>query len=130
MATPGTWSDVQDDALRSMMAEGLSLAAIAEKLGKTRQAISNRINYCCIRSDGSTDAAERERRHIARREQIRQWRARNPGRAQGNRPRARLAEPSPSAAEPDLPPADTRDLTALLCGDPLPGRSALDRRRA
>lgn len=25
-------------------------------------------------------------------------------------------------------PDDTRDLTARLCGDPLPGRSALDRR--
>lgn len=25
-------------------------------------------------------------------------------------------------------PRDTRDLTAQLCGDPLPGRSALDRR--
>lgn len=28
----------------------------------------------------------------------------------------------------DLIPADTRDLTARICGDPLPGRSALDRR--
>lgn len=27
-------------------------------------------------------------------------------------------------------PADTRDLTARICGDPLPGRSALDRARA
>lgn len=29
-----------------------------------------------------------------------------------------------------LLPIDTRDLTAAFCGDPLPGRSALDRRRA
>ena len=28
----------------------------------------------------------------------------------------------------DLPP-DTRGLTARICGDPLPGRSALDKRR-
>lgn len=27
-------------------------------------------------------------------------------------------------------PADTRNLTARICGDPLPGRSALDRRQA
>lgn len=27
-------------------------------------------------------------------------------------------------------PNDTRDLTARICGDPLPGRSALDRRNA
>lgn len=27
-------------------------------------------------------------------------------------------------------PDDTRDLTARVCGDPLPGRSALDRARA
>lgn len=26
-------------------------------------------------------------------------------------------------------PPDTRDLTARICGDPLPGRSALDRRK-
>lgn len=26
-------------------------------------------------------------------------------------------------------PDDTRDLTARICGDPLPGRSALDKRR-
>lgn len=29
-----------------------------------------------------------------------------------------------------LIPADTRDFTARLMGDPLPGRSALDKRRA
>lgn len=29
-----------------------------------------------------------------------------------------------------LIPADTRDLTARFCGDPLPGRSALDQRSA
>lgn len=27
-------------------------------------------------------------------------------------------------------PPDTRDLTARFCGDPLPGRSALDRRQS
>lgn len=31
---------------------------------------------------------------------------------------------------PEPPPEDTRTLTARLCGDPLPGRSALDRRQA
>lgn len=31
---------------------------------------------------------------------------------------------------PELPPIDTRDLTARFFGDPLPGRSALDRMRA
>lgn len=30
----------------------------------------------------------------------------------------------------EIPKYDTRDLTALICGDPLPGRSALDRRPA
>ena len=28
-----------------------------------------------------------------------------------------------------LPPTDPRDVTAVLMGDPLPGRSALDRKR-
>lgn len=27
-------------------------------------------------------------------------------------------------------PQDTRDLTAVICGDPLPGRRAIDRRQA
>ena len=59
-----------------------------------------------------------------------------------NRKRARLIKESPhagrlSAGRPTAEdverlradiPADTRDLTARILGDPLPGRSALDRR--
>jgi acyl-CoA synthetase (AMP-forming)/AMP-acid ligase II len=39
--------------------------------------------------------------------------------------RARLGYVAPARC---LPPPDTRDLTARFCGDPLPGRSALDQR--
>lgn len=59
--------------------------------------------------------------------------------------RARLIHPSPSMTRVDANvrpsqsdlarrraeiPKDTRDFTQRFCGDPLPGRSALDRRRA
>lgn len=39
-----------------------------------------------------------------------------------------LGEETRFAAARAAIPSDTRDLTARLCGDPLPGRSALDRR--
>jgi hypothetical protein len=29
-----------------------------------------------------------------------------------------------------IPPDDVRSLTAIICGDPMPGRSALDSRQA
>lgn len=40
----------------------------------------------------------------------------------------RPAEDDVEARLAEIPP-DTRDLSAVLLGDPLPGRSALDRRR-
>jgi len=45
-----------------------------------------------------------------------------PGACQRIRARERLAD--------FTVPEDTRDLTGRFCGDPLPGRSALDKRRS
>lgn len=56
-----------------------------------------------------------------RRDQMREWR----GRAAPAKPR----EVEASIRLPPLP-QDNRDLTARLMGDPLPGRSALDRRQS
>lgn len=43
--------------------------------------------------------------------------------------KVRMVVERPADRNPVLPPAyDTRNLTQVICGDPLPGRSALDRR--
>lgn len=60
-----------------------------------------------------------------RRQNIRDWRAKN-GRGLGGR-RETLSEWIDPALVPSVP-RDTRGLTGYLMGDPLPGRSALDLR--
>ncbi len=50
-----------------------------------------------------------------------------PSRQAGRRPEPGRLGPEEEAALPPLP-KDTRPLTGVLLGDPLPGRSALDRR--
>ena len=76
-----------------------------------------------------------------RRKQIREARARRTNNVNGRIVHVVRNLERYRAVKPNLPdeefkrliadiPEDTRDLTARLCGDPLPGRSALDQRRA
>lgn len=92
--------------------------AIAAKLGASLETVHRAIDptYGSVRR-GSANATRKSRR-----------------KASPNARSAHIAEAKPSAEDAAralaaIPP-DTRDFTARLFGDPLPGRSALDQRGA
>lgn len=96
----------------ALVDEGLSAAKIAEQLGVTSHT---------IRSWTNEEYAQRRREQInARRRGTRSPPSNvhqlEPGRISADEAAARLRE---------IPP-DTRDFTARLLGDPLPGRRAID----
>jgi hypothetical protein len=94
--------------IRSRYYAGESMTAIARRCGSAREIIKGGVNP--------------------------EWAARNRARAEANNKRRRAAVVSRAAEEAwrgrcPVAPDDTRSMTARLCGDPLPGRSALDNER-
>lgn len=103
--------------------QGRAWGSIAKKLGVTEYAVRVAI-----------DPTFRERK-AEEQEQERQSRRRHGKRADSARQNGgysgspfRPTEAEFRAAQKLIPP-DTRDLTGVICGDPIPGRSALDRMR-
>lgn len=101
--------------INSLYKSGVSAAAIAEKFGIGQTTVRYHI-------DPEYRAAERERRTRKRREMGGGLDLDCSGRmnVDAKRDGDRLLRKVPK---------DTRDLTARIAGDPLPGRSALDRRQ-
>jgi DNA-binding MarR family transcriptional regulator len=99
------------DAIKRMRDEGKMYKEIAEILGV---------------KVGALEAILRPERIERMNELRRQRRLKNGGRKSTF---AHYTEPRPEILG-ELPPPDTRDLTARILGDPLPGRSYLDRMRA
>lgn len=100
---------------RQLRATGISLIAVAETLGYSRE---------CLRL--ALNPASREARNAYRRGRVRKSR-----RAAG-KPEPRYVTPArcpPEViAERDIALSQQTSLTALVFGDPPPGRSALDKR--
>lgn len=99
---------------------GLSWDAIARAIGVGHFTI-------LMYKDPESYAKEKERRRLQRERERRELGV------QPNRPRRyRKLHEAVTKIEVlgELPPPDTRDLTARILGDPLPGRSYLDRMRA
>jgi len=125
---PMDLSPEQHALAQELLAEGLSWTAIDCRLGVSK----GRTRYVL-------DPLYREMRKARGQEKYQQWLLRNGG---GLHKRARRITrnsagqcilgrpPDHVIAERDAAYGADRQLTAALCGDPLPGRSALDRRRA
>lgn len=117
------WTKEQDETMARMLAEGAKLPAIAEAIGRTAVAIKCRRRYLSLSVE-------------QRSEENRAWKAANRPAGSRKSVRGRVAPP----ADRFLPPGALEDaqrrlyaprsLTAVLCGDPAPGRSALDRKLA
>ena len=106
----------KDDGRRkraiAMAKENMTYRKIGELLGVTASTIHAWV-----------DPAYAERR----RRQIREKKAQ---RSEGGRPvRHRVEPPLEEMQSPFSVPKDRRDTTGSICGDPLPGRSALDLKR-
>lgn len=117
-------TEEQIEEARRRRANGVTFSAIEADMGVSRDTIRRAL---------SPDWAEK------RREQVRIARRRREKLAYGHFTKTGRVSctinvdryrPSPGeiAELLKLVPPDTRDLTGVLCGDPLPGRSALDRR--
>jgi hypothetical protein len=121
------WTDDQIAKLYRLKGEGKSVLEIAALMGCNRSRINTRLHY---------DRMTPEQR-AAKRERNTKW-ARNEGglaprQGQPYRFRVDVAASRPSdelIAERDRCLTQPRDLTAAFFGDPLPGRSALDRRQS
>lgn len=107
----------QADTINAMREQGMTWNAIADAL---KVGITN-LRYAMDQSwvDRSNEL-KREKRKMSQRARC--------AALKGHRSNHRIEEPREILGE--LPPPDTRDLTARLLGDPLPGRSYLDRMRA
>jgi DNA-binding MarR family transcriptional regulator len=113
MERPKTQRDIVRenlDAIKRMRAEGIMFKEIAERLG---------VNV------GALDAILKPDR-IERANEARRLKRANEGQRKPHF--IHYTEPRPEILG-ELPPPDTRDLTGRLLGDPLPGRSYLDRMR-
>jgi hypothetical protein len=123
--------DSQLSQARAMLANGASLTAIASRIGCDRGTIRKDLHteYLAVRTANIAKAAETRARNakLGRTERPRSNRVRNTGIV------ARLTNSTTNADAARLLvliPADTRSLTGRLLNDPLPGRSALDMKRA
>jgi len=106
-----------------MRAAGMQGQAIADALGVDRRTI-------CYWTNPESAAKSRARARVSGREARKAARKRERDLLKQHTPH--MAEPRPPEADylarlAEIPP-DTRTTTARICGDPLPGRSALDRR--
>ncbi|MCP4306592.1 MAG: hypothetical protein GY788_17325 [bacterium] len=121
------WSELSEDARQEAIARGRAHIA-------SRGAIKNVVWHQLIRlldlrsPDGLRLALDPEYGR-KRREQTQSRRSREkcPSHHQGGVGRVKSADVAARLAE--IPP-DTRTITGMICGDPLPGRSALDRSAA
>ena len=112
------------EANRDWIAEqrkaGLSWDAIAKAIGVGHFTI-------LMYKDPESYAKEKERRRLQRERERRELGV-TPGRPKGYRKLANAVHKVEVLGERE--PPDTRDLTGRILGDPLPGRSYLDRMKA
>ena len=102
--------------INEMRASGMAWKAIAEQFGVSHETIRRVV-----------EPGYREHRNAlsrARRQSSGEGKA---DRAFNHVPEMRVDDKRDGERLLREVPADTRDLTARICGDPLPGRSALDR---
>lgn len=104
----------QSEECRRLFAEGWTIEGLASHFMCSTQSIRRRVDarYAEARRRYENAQRKREAGPAAEERRIAEKHATKSDRL------ARLAE---------IPP-DTRSLTARICGDPIPGRSALDRR--
>lgn len=107
-----TLNDHQIEQARMMRERGESWRFIGRTFGVSEMTVMTKVDPV---------AAEKRRQYQAN------WRA-----AHGINSRGRATDRRLEVFEPrqhwSTVPSDTRNLTAMIMGDPLPGRSALDRR--
>lgn len=106
--------DINMDEVRGLLAQGLTIKQIAKHMGHTFTTIKMRLDpyYAAMRKQRIN-----ELRSIARY-----------GRGRSHVTTTRRAASDDVDERLQEIPHDTRTKTARLCGDPLPGRSALDQR--
>ncbi|MBB3144902.1 hypothetical protein FHS21_001303 [Phyllobacterium trifolii] len=105
--------DIDVELARKLKAQGLNYKEIGDQLGT---------NGITMRMRLDPQYADRRREQVNETRRIKRY---------GHDNRVRK---SPRVAPDDLDslpalPSDTRSVTGRLCGDPLPGRSALDQRK-
>lgn len=110
------WSSLTEPEKAEIIASARTMIRLGVKWGT----IAKRVDVAYETLRANVDPEYREKHHA----QMLAYQRRRYGRV-----RIELASAAAEARGPELPPADTRGLTARVAGDPLPGRSALDRRR-
>lgn len=112
------WSEEETANLAAHKAAGRTDEECAALMGRTLHSIRERRNYVGMNPDGSIDEARGEAHRLKIRGMVNALRKHGAG---------RIIE------KPGLPkdryPRGHDNLTALICGDPAPGRSALDQKR-
>jgi hypothetical protein len=111
-------TEEQKSEVRLLHKEGWNYSRIAEKIGVRRETVMRLLD---------DEYADRRRRQI---NEARHRREIGTPNAIGRPAATPLTTRVDGAARLAEVPRDTRDLTARLCGDPLPGRDALSKARS
>lgn len=132
------WTPEEDAVLRETLRSGGTLEDVAEKLGRSWDSVEGRCRILGMSRTGeicpqraNAYRLREERREQAKARALKNKRERNLGgfwQAAGLEGR-RGTHSGPPVVTPDRYPLPHATLTAALCGDPPPGRSALDRMR-
>lgn len=107
------WTDDEKQTLINMRAEGKTQAIIADALGRTEESIKNKINMMKL-GPGPAKKARRPCKYNLRTDYT------------GEKVEQIVVPESVWADRNRRLNSGWRDLTAMLCGDPVTGQSALD----
>lgn len=112
------WTDDMVQRALTMRRHGVPFRQIDEALGVNRNGTFSKFSYLI-----ATPEQKERKRQLAR-----AWRRRNHIEPARDEPKVEIPARSLLEREARLHAADRRTTTQLLCGDPPPGYSALDRR--
>lgn len=130
------WTPEEDAVLRETLRSGGTLEDVAEKLGRSWDSVEGRCRILGMSRTGeicpqraNAYRLREERREQAKARALKNKRERNLGGFWQAAGMGRNGQQPHPVVTPDRYPLPHTNLTAAFCGDPPPGRSALDRMR-
>jgi DNA-binding CsgD family transcriptional regulator len=124
MKTSGRWSTSESEQLYDLRTSGKTIKEIAAEMGRSEHSVEARWRWLHI----SEESRERRRQAEYARRRTLGMKVRGRSGACGRSDQTQRSYPVEVFIDRDAREKTHRTLTAVLCGDPAPGWSALDRK--
>jgi DNA-binding CsgD family transcriptional regulator len=124
MKTSGRWSTSESEQLYDLRTSGKTIKEIAAEMGRSEHSVEARWRWLHI----SEESRERRRQAEYARRRTLGMKVRGRSGACGRSDQTQRSYPVEVFIDRDAREKTPRTLTAVLCGDPAPGWSALDRK--